>query len=374
VNTFLSPAQQAVKDLYQAYARDHVAPVARQLEEGAACTKEFLQKLGQAGYLGITVGKEYGGQGGDFLQAALFAEAVAQYQPALALAIAEHIAAIELIEKFGTETQKSRFLPLLARGECLATTAFAEKTAGTDFKAIQSTIDKDKLSGSKTSVVNAKHASLCVASAQDSSSNKLTLVLADISIEAGTMEFGAEQKMLGMHAITFQDLTFKSHKLSGDALLPATEDGSEMIMFARDVAKTIVAAAALGMLEMALQASVDHANSREQFGQKIGQFQAVQWKLADMSVEGSAARMLVYRAAWSKDEDPASFRKEAAMCKWYATRAARTHSSEAVQILGAYGLSADSPVEHIYRDAKFLEIAEGTSEYQKVILADQLGV
>lgn len=379
MNTFLSAAQQSIKEQYETYAREVIEPLSEQLEEGTACLKGLLQKLGQEGYLGLTVPKEYGGQGLPFLNAVLFAEAIGNYQPSVAVAIAEQTAVIELINRFGTDTQRSRYLPLLARGECLAATAFNEESAGTDFKSISTTVQKQDavqtLSGKKTVVVNGGSISLIVASALLGDCQALEVFLVDLPSDAASFKVAPGRKMFGMQALELNDIELTAHKLSNDSLFPpGSNGGDEIIAYAGDIAKTLVASAAVGMAQRALTLSIDHANTREQFGQKLGQFQAVQWKVADMSMDISAARLLVYRAAWAKDEDPRSFRKDAATCKWYASKTARVHTGEAVQIFGVSGLYTDSVTERLYRDAKVSEICEGNAEFQKVLIAQELGI
>lgn len=375
VNTYLSAAQEAMKEQYQTFVREQLAPVATEIEKGSVALKDFFVKMAQNGYLGLTVSKELGGQGQPFLAAVLFAEALGQQSPAAAVGFAEHMAVVELINKFGTDTQRSRYLPQLARGESIGTTAFNELTAGTDFKNVQSSAKKDgnqyAITANKTIVVNAETAGLCVTSVKEGD----RLVLFVVDTNNGAFKIGKEHKLLGLHGLPVNDISFESHKLNADALLE-TSDATfdEQVLYAGDIAKTIVAAAALGMTETALVGAVKHANEREQFGQKIGSFQAIQWKIADMSTEMAATRMLVYRAACSKDEDVESFRKDASMAKWYAAKTARVHTGEAVQIFGVYGLYEDSMTERFYRDAKVMDLCEGTSEYQKVLIAEELGV
>jgi alkylation response protein AidB-like acyl-CoA dehydrogenase len=379
VNTILSAAQQAQKELYLAFALEHLAPIAKALEERRSSLKEFLQKAGQRGYLGITVPKEYGGQAGSFLNAVFFTEALAQYEPGLGLTMASHTAVVELLKKFGSDSQKSRYLPLLARGECLGSLAFSEAGAGTDFKAVSAKVWVEKglphLTGLKTWVVNADISSLLVVLAKDES-NELTMHLVDV-VSAATLKVATDKQKLGLRSASTNDVEFASHPLKGDSLIGAKGNDElvcEQVLFSMDVAKVMMAAAAVGLVEGALDLAAAHARGREQFGEPIANFQAVQWKLADISAESRAARLLTYRAAWSGDESPADFRRDAAMCKSFAAKVARTSSGEALQILGAAGLSTDSPLERFYRDAKVMEISEGTSEYQKILLTHELGI
>jgi len=379
VNTFLSAPQQAAKEQFQAYVREDVAPIAKQLERKESSMKECLQKLGQRGYLGLTVPKEYGGQGTPFLNTVLLAEALGEHEPGVALALAEHTAVIELINKYGDDRQKSRYLPLLARGECIAAMAVHEEAAGCDINSSVCIVRKEGnqlvLHGTKTWVVNGDFATLFVVAAKNSESSQLSLFLVDASGDAQSILVGDDHAKLGMRSVATNDVQFDSHILAAEALLqPGTGGIEEQILFAGDIGKSVIAASALGMLESSIARSVEHANTREQFGQKIGQFQAIQWKIADMSTETAACRMLIYRAAWTKDEEPQSFRKDAAMCKWYASKIARHQTGEALQILGVEGLSDTSPTERFYRDAKVMEICEGTSEFQKVVLGRELDI
>jgi alkylation response protein AidB-like acyl-CoA dehydrogenase len=379
VNTILSSAQQAQKELYGAFALEHLAPISKSLEERRSSLKEFLQKAGQRGYLGITVPKEYGGPEGSFLNAILFTEALAQHEPGMGLTMASHTAVIEVLKKFGNDSQKSRYLPLLARGECLGSLAFSEAGAGTDFKAVSAKVWMEKgtpqLTGLKTWVVNADISSLLVVLAKDEA-NELVMHLVDMGA-AATLKVATDKQKLGLRSASTNDVEFASHPLQVGSLIGAKgndESVIEQVLFAMDVAKVVMAAAAVGLVEGALDLAAAHAREREQFGQPIANFQAIQWKLADISAESRAARMLTYRAAWSKDESADEFRRDAAMCKSFAAKVARQSSGEALQILGAAGLSVDSPLERFYRDAKVMEISEGTSEYQKVLLTHELGI
>lgn len=376
--TILSSAQQAQKETYLGFALEHLAPIAKSIEERQSSLKEFLQKAGQKGYLGITVPKEYGGQGFPFLYAVMLAEALGQHEPGLGLTLASHVAVAELLNKFGSDSQKSRYLPLLARGECLGSLAFTEASAGSDFQAVQSKVRLEKgnpqLTGVKTWVVNADISGLLVVLARNEAN--LVMHLVDMA-PASTIKVSADKQKLGLRSAATNDVEFAAHPLQADSLIGAgnsDEAVNEQVLFALDLAKVIVAAAAVGLVQGALDVAATHARGREQFGEPIANFQAIQWKLADISAESRAARLLTYRAAWSKDESPEEFRRDAAMCKSFATKTARNHSGEALQILGAAGLSSDSPLERFYRDAKVMEVCEGTSEYQKVLLTQELGI
>lgn len=386
MNTFLSSEQDALLSRYRAFVQEHVLPVADALDEGSYNVRELFAALGQEGFLGAAVAKEYGGQDGPFLNFVLLTEAIAEVEPGLALSLAAHAQVMELVSKFGTDKQKSRYLPLLARGECIGAFALSEENAGSDYGAIETKAEakngKISISGGKTWVVNGSLANLLLIAAklEKGEDKRLSIWLADVESKGG-IKVGANRKKLGLRSAVTNDVAFDGLELDADSYLGSTDPSTysndkavdEAIQQAFDVSKTVVSAAAIGLLEHALSSSVDRAKNRQQWGANIGRLQAIQWKLADMSTESAAARLLTYRAGWSKDGAPEEFRKFASMCKFFAARAARIHSSEAVQIFGALGLSDDEPIEKMYRDSKTMEIAEGTSEIQKNMIAQQVG-
>ena len=377
VNTTLSSSQQAQMEQYQLFAREQVAPIAQSLETRKSSLRDLLVKAGEKGYMGLSVPKEYGGAGLPFFDVILFTESLSFYEPGLGLSMSSHTAVVELIKKFGSENQKSRYLPLLAKGECLGSVAFNEVKAGTDFYATETVVsakgDKTVISGLKTWVVNGDISSLMVVLAKDEQ-NELALHLVDVEV-GDSLVISGDKPKLGMRSQSTNDITFKAHALHADSRLGAAgANVSEQVLYAMDIAKVVMSAAAVGLAEGSLECAAEHARKREQFGESIGNFQAIQWKLADISLDSRASRLLTYRAAWSKDSDVSSFRKNAAMAKSLSARAARLQSAEALQVLGAEGISADSPLERFYRDAKVMEIVEGTSEYQKVLLTKELGI
>ncbi len=389
MNTLLSPMQESSLERYRAFARQKVAPQARALEAHTLPVKEVLESLGQAGYLGMTVPQEHGGQGAPFLEVALLVEALSEFEPGLALAIAGHTTVIELIRRYASEAEKSRYLPLLARGETIGSFAVSEETAGTDFQAARTEAaragDKLVLTGKKVWVVNAGMRGLAVVlvrqagqqanrgAGEHGADPELALVIVDLS-EASRVKISGDRPRLGLRSACVNDVEFEGQAVPAENLLQSPDGAVEQVLRGMDVAKVIMAAAAVGLARGALDEAVAHARAREQFGKSIGQFQAVQWKLADHAVEGQGARLHTYRAAWAADAEPESFRRYAAMCKWYAARAARVHSGEALQVLGAFGLSEESPLARFYRDAKAMEICEGTTEFQKILLVDELGI
>lgn len=375
MNTFLSPNEEALQQQYVAFANEVVAPIAADLASHKACMREFLQTLGQKGYMGISVPREYGGQGQSFLASVLFVEALGEHEAGLGLTLASHQAVIEVLKKFGTDTQKSRYLPLLARGEVLGTLAFSEEQAGTDVFAVKTTAstsgDRIELTGKKVYVVNGEMAGLHLVLAK--SEAELGLFLVDTT-ENSSVRAGLNRTRMGLKSARANDVDYNGVSVSSEARLTGGISAEAMTSFANDVAKVVISAAAIGVLRTCLTLSVEHARKREQFGTNIGQFQGIQWKLADMLTESVGAELQVHRAAWALEEETDKFATYAAMSKVLASKVAKVQTGEAIQVLGAAGLSEDLPLERFYRDAKAMEICLGTSEAQKIQLVTELRI
>jgi butyryl-CoA dehydrogenase len=375
VNTFLSTSQKALQEQYIKFVEGVITPQAQDLDNGKACLKEVMSKFAQAGYLGITIPKEFGGQGGTLLDLVLLSEAVAEQAAGLSVALASHYSVVATLLKAGSDSQKSRYLPLLARGEMFGAQAFSEENAGSDLNAVETTFTADgsafKLSGVKTWVVNAGLPALFAVLGHDKD-NKLVCFIVDNS-EASAIHVSERKAIMGFHSASIADVTFKDFAVPADNQL-VCDCALDLVNSALDVSKTVVAGAAIGLAQKALLLSADRANGRVQFGAPIAKNQGVQWKLADLSTESSAARLLTYRAAWAQTAEADKFAQFAAMAKLFASRVARFHSGEAVQIFGMLGASSESPIERIYRDAKLTELFEGTSDLQKVIIKEKLGV
>lgn len=376
MNTFLSSAQSSLQKEYLSFVQEQIAPLAKELDCNKACSKDALAKLAQGGFLGLTVAKEYGGQGRGLVEVVLFLEQLSKISAGLGLALVSHYEVVELVQKFAGDALKSRFLPLLARGELIGAQAFGEDKAGSDFTAVTSSlVSQGKeliLDGEKHWVVNGVTAGLIAVLAKEA--GELALVLVDAQQETACLVKGANKAKLGLKAASTNDIKFIQHKLNADNLILKGEKVFPAVDLIMGFGKTLMAAVSVGLAEEALNLAAEHARTREVSGHSIGQFQGIQWKLADHATESTAGRLLTYRAAWSYAEAPEDFRKFAAMAKMFASRVARFHSSEAVQIFGMLGASLESPIEGIYRDAKLTEIFEGTSEIQKVIIKEELGV
>jgi alkylation response protein AidB-like acyl-CoA dehydrogenase len=372
MNTFLSDADAALKLEYQQFAGELLAPIARTLESNQAPLKGVRQKIAQAGYAGLIVPKQYGGRDGTFLQAALLCEALGSYEAGVATILATHYAVIELINQFGSENQKSRYLPLLARGEMFGTIAYLENEEQVLPQDLKTTVvrqgEKLVLEGSKRFVLNSSSSTLfaVLAKADDGQYFWLADKIANGSfkIEAEPSGFGLKTAGAGKATFTKFEIEEKNQLHSGEK--------DKQFDFALSVVRTLLGAICVGMVEGELAAAANFTKAAQRSGQPLSSSQGIQWKLADQATEGSAARLLVYRAAWSKDGDPAQFVLSASMCKFYASRVARTYSGETIQIMGISHTSEDTNFARLYRDAKMLELIFGGTEEEKAVIGREL--
>jgi alkylation response protein AidB-like acyl-CoA dehydrogenase len=386
MNTFLSETDLSLKNQYEHFASEHLLSVASTLEDGQSSLKDIFQKLGQSGFFAITVPKEYGGKGGTFLQLLLLIEAIGQFQAGVGAALTTHAAVIEAINQFGTEAQKSRFLPLLARGEIIGTLAHFEEEKQILPREVESQIVSSegqfKLAGKKKLVLNGADAGLLLILAieKGEGGDAPALWLVDKS-STSQITVDAEGPFIGLRSAAVCGLSFKNvlldskDRLGEDgAIANLSAESTKQFDYIMSITKTLLAGVALGILESSLKTATDFARTGERFGQALAQSQGIQWKLADHGTEASASRLLTYRAAWSKDEAPKEFARNAAMCKSFTARAARAHSAEAIQVLGPLNVESNSSVERFYRDSKMIELIEGSNEQQKILIVKELGI
>lgn len=369
MNTFLSETDARLKLEYGQLAWQHFSA------EGVTL-QFFFEKLVQAEWLGLNVPKEYGGSAGTFLQLALLVEEIANFNPSFATALVSHAVLTELLIRYGSDSQKSRYLPLLSRGEIIGTLAYFEdekellpETVHTEAKKSN---DEFVLKGEKRLVVNGQSASLLLVLAATGEDKSFWLVDAARTKNIVRSE---EVAQLGLKAAGLSKIQFSGSELQEQDRLGADANaGADQFEYAMSLTGNLFAAAAVGILNGSLQQSSDFAKSAERDGQALAQSQAIQWKIADLGTEGTAARLMTYRAAWSKDSSPEEFRLNAAMSKSYAASLARFHSSEALQVVGPLAGSTSLSIEEFYKDAKMLELIGGTNERQKVLIGNELGI
>ncbi|MCW5732886.1 MAG: acyl-CoA dehydrogenase family protein [Enhydrobacter sp.] len=375
MNFDLSEEQILWRDAVHDFVAKEVQPKAREVDERSEFNWDAARKMGPLGLLGLNVPEEYGGSGMDALSAALAVEQLGWGCGSTALAIAAHNGlGCAPIANYGSTELKQRFLPKAATGEGrLAALALTEPGAGSDLKGgVQTRAELQGeewvINGSKMWCTNASIADFIVTLVR-SEPEALSLIV--VPTDAPGLSIGPAEKKMGLHgspthAVSYQDVRVPAANLVGErgkglAYTLATLDGGRIG----------IGALSLGLAQAALDEALKYAQERHTFGQPIAQHQAVQWMLADAETQLQAARLLVYQAAWTKQQGR-PFSQLAAMAKLFATEAAEKICRDAIQIHGGYGYSSEYPVERIYRDARLMTIGEGTSEIQRLVIARHL--
>jgi alkylation response protein AidB-like acyl-CoA dehydrogenase len=311
--------------------------------------------------------------GADFLSYVLVLEELSRADAGVGVTVAVHTSAATLpLLAFGTDEQRARFVPPLARGEHLGAFALTEPGAGSDAGSLRTTAAADGdgwvLNGAKQWITNGSRAGTFVLFARTDPATAGARGVSCFVLDADHVRITREEEKLGLHSSTTSDLVLEGARVDRDRLLHEEGRGFRVAMATLDGGRIGIAAQALGIAQAAYDVARSYAADREQFGRRIGDFQAIQWKLADMATEIDAARLLTYRAAWLKQEGR-PHAAEGAMAKLFASEMARRQTAEAIQILGGYGYTREFPVERYYRDAKITEIYEGTSEIQRLVIA-----
>jgi alkylation response protein AidB-like acyl-CoA dehydrogenase len=373
----LTDEQHMIQELAREFAEKEIAPYAAQWDESCEFPWEAIRKLAELNLLGTIFPPAYGGAGLDYVSYALVIEELSRVDGSIGIIVASHTSLCSNhIYTAGTEEQRTQFLTPLARGEKLGAWGLTEPNAGSDASGTQTSavLDGDEwvLNGSKIFITQGSVADTYVLMAATDTSEKHHGISAFI-VERNTPGLSATpmKNKFGVRASDTAQLTLDDVRLPQDNLLGAINQGFIDTLTILDGGRISIAAMALGIGRGAYEEAVQYAQQREQFGQPIAQFQAIQWKLADMATELDAARLLVWRAAWLKDQGR-RVTKESAMAKLYASEAATRACNQALQVHGGYGYMKDYPVERYLRDAKICEIGEGTSEIQRLIIARQL--
>ena len=375
--TFTDEQKQLRKSVRE-FAEDEIAPHVMEWDESSHFPSEILPKLAEMGLLGVIFPEEYGGAGLGYIEYATVIEELARVDGSVGLFVAAHNSLCSNhIYKFGSEEQKRKYLIPLAQGKKLGAWSLTEPEAGSDAGGTRTTAVRDSkgwiLNGSKTFTTNGTYADICVAMAVTDKSKDSHGISAFI-LEKGTPGFrpGKKENKLGMRASDTSEIIFTDCRIPGENLLGPEGEGFISSLKILDGGRISIAALGLGMAQGALEAATRYAKERKQFNQPIADFQAIQFKLADMATQVEAARLLVYQAAWLADQKNVRFTREASMAKYFAGEVAVHVASECVQIHGGYGFIKDYPAEKYYRDSKLCSIGEGTSEIQKLVIARQL--
>ncbi|MDH4339871.1 MAG: acyl-CoA dehydrogenase family protein [Thermoleophilia bacterium] len=373
MNFELTADQRAIQELTRELAEAEIVPNATSWDREHRFPDELYPKLADLGLMGVCVPEEYGGGGADFLSYVLVLEELSRADAGVGVTVAVHTSATTLpILSFGTEEQKSRFVPPLARGEQLGAFALTESGSGSDAGSLRTVAEPEAdgwaITGSKQWITNGSRAGTFVLFARTDPATAGARGISCFILDAEHVRVTREEEKLGLNSSTTSDLALERAHVGRDRLLHDEDRGFRVAMATLDGGRIGIAAQALGIAQAAYDVARSYATEREQFGRRIGDFQAIQWKLADMATEIDAARLLTYRAAWLK-EDGRPHTAEGAKAKLFASEMARRQTAEAIQILGGVGYTKEFPVERFYRDAKITEIYEGTSEIQRLVIA-----
>lgn len=373
-----SEHHQLLRQSVREFAKAHIQPYARSWDEEERFPKELVPKLAELGLLGIRIPEEYGGSGMDTTSYAICVEEIARIDGSTALTVASHngLGTGHLLS-FGSEAQKKKYLPKAATGEWLAAWALTEPGSGSDSASMKTTARRDGdhwvLNGSKMFITQGTVGGFCVVLARTNPDVPKQKGITAFVVEHGTKGFNSSKHLekLGCKSSDTAELTFEDVRVPDANRVGEIDHGFIDTMKILDRGRISIAAMALGLGYGALDMAVTYAKDRKQFGKAIGDFQAIQWMLADMKTELDAAHLLTYRAAWLCDQGQ-PYSREASMAKLFASEAASRACNKALQIHGGYGYTREFAVERHLRDAKICEIGEGTSEVQRVIIAKQL--
>ncbi|MBA2567845.1 MAG: acyl-CoA dehydrogenase family protein, partial [Actinobacteria bacterium] len=369
----LSADQREIQALTREFAAAEIEPHAAEWDREHRFPRELFGKLAELGLMGACVAEEYGGAGADFLSYILVLEELSRADAGVGVTVAVHTSAVTLpILRFGTDEQKSRFVPPLARGEALGAFALTEPEAGSDAGSLRTAAtangDGWTISGAKQWITNGRYAGTFLIFARTDRDTPGAKGVSAFILDAEHVKVTRDEEKLGLNSSITNDIVVEGAEVGPERMLHGEGKGFEVAMATLDGGRIGIAAQALGIAQAAYEAARAYSLERKQFGKRIAEFQAIQWKLADMATEIDAARLLVYRAAWLKQQGR-PHTEEGAKAKLFASEMARRQTAEAIQIFGGYGYTKEFPVERYYRDAKITEIYEGTSEIQRLVIA-----
>lgn len=373
----ISEDQRALREHIRSFVESEIIPVALEFDESQEFPTEIFRKLGDLGYLGIVIPSEYGGSGMGYMEYALVVEEVARGCPSIALGVAAHNGlCTSHIFRFGSESLRQKYVPRLAAGATMGAWGLTEPNAGSDAGGTQTTAVRDGdnwiLNGSKNFITHGNVGDICVVMAvTDATKGKKGISAFAIDKSMAGYYANKKENKLGMRCSDTAGLAFDNVRVPGDHLIGNEGEGFLQALQILDGGRISIAALSVGLAQGAFEAALKYAQERRQFGKSLAEMQAIQIKLARMSMEIDAARMLTYKAAWLRDEGR-DFILEASQAKLFASEVAVRTAEEAIQIHGGYGYIKEYPVEKFWRDSKLLTIGEGTSEVQKMVIARQL--
>jgi alkylation response protein AidB-like acyl-CoA dehydrogenase len=378
MNFDLTQEQQMIKEMVRDFSKNEIAPYAQELDVTGRFPIETFHKMGALGLMGIPISKKYGGSGGDTVSYAIAVEEIGRACGSTGLGYA---AAVSLgacpIYYFGTEKQKQEHLVPLASGKSLGAFGLTEPNAGSDAGATQTRAvlkgDEYIINGTKCWITNAGYARTVTITAVTGKDTKNKNIISAIIVPTNTPGFTilSNYKKMGLNGSNTSELILEDVRVPKENLLGDPVKGFGQFLYTLDGGRISIAALSVGIAQAAFDAALKYSKERIQFGKTLSCFQAIQFKLADIAMEIEGARNMVYKAAWLKDNNR-PFRKEAAYAKLFASEMAVRACNQAIQIHGGCGYMKDFPVERYLRDAKLMEIGEGTSEIQRIVISRQL--
>jgi short-chain 2-methylacyl-CoA dehydrogenase len=371
--------QDEFRKTVRAFAEQVIEPRAQEMDETGDFPVDIVKQMGALGLFGLPFPEEYGGSGADFTTLCIAIEELARVDSSMAITLEAGVGLGAMpIYLFGSEEQKQRWLVPLARGEHIAGFGLTEPGAGSDSGNTQTKAVLDGgewvINGSKAFITNvgtplSLFVTLTAATGERGGQKEVSNIIVPVGTPGFTI--GKAYKKIGWHASDTRELAFDDCRVPEENLLGTRGEGFRNFLIILDGGRAAIGALAVGLAQGCLEQSLAYAKERKQFGKPIADFQAIQFKLADMAVSTELARLAVYRAAWMSDQGK-PFKKEASIAKLFASEAAVTAAREAVQIHGGYGYINESAVSRFYRDSKVLEIGEGTSEVQRILIARDL--
>ena len=374
---FFNEEHTLLVDMVKDFANTEIAPIAHDMDKNCEIPKKIISQMAELGLMGIPIPEKYGGAGMDTVAYAAAVLELAKVDASVAITMAAHTSLGSLpIAIAGTEEQKQKYLPKLASGEVLGAFGLTEPEAGSDAGSTKTTavLDGDEyvVNGGKIFITNSSLAGLLTLTTNiiENGENKGIGALI-VETDNPGLKIGPKEKKMGWHASDTRQLFFENMRVPKENLLGQPTEGFKTFLKTLTGGRISVAALSCGTAEGAYQQALNYSTERKAFGKEIHKFQAVGFKLADMATDIEAAKLLTFHAAWMKDQGK-DVTKVAAMAKLFASEAAMRITTEAIQIHGGYGYVKEYDVERFFRDAKVLEIGEGTSEIQRIIIAREL--
>ena len=374
----LTDEQQQLRRTVRELAETEIAPHVMEWDEASHFPSEIIPHLAEMGLLGVIFPEKYGGAGLGYMEYAIAIEELSRVDGSVGLIVAAHNSlCTNHIYKFGSEEQRKKYVVPLAQGKKIGCWSLTEPEAGSDAGGTRTVAVRKNggwvLNGAKTFTTNGHYADFCVAMAVTDRA-KTSHGISAFILEKGAPGFrpGKKENKLGMRASDTSEVIFQDCFVPAGQLLGQEGEGFINSLQVLDGGRISIAALALGMAQGAFEAATKYAKQRKQFGKAISEFQAIQFKLADMATQVEAARMMVFHAAWLADQKGMRFTRESSMAKLYASEVAVRVANEAVQVFGGYGFIKDYPAEKYYRDVKLCTIGEGTSEIQRLVIARQI--